>query len=262
MYTSLRTDPLCSLPGCNARSSADAANFAAFLSILRRTIGSQKLLTAAVSVNGIIGADGNTMASLAQFGTYLNYINLMTVSCCTAASELIPRLTDELSPQYDIGSARPPRIALAHSLTVLSHSQRSLGISDRSRWPATYVRQQRFLDRASRQLVDLARLPCGQDPPVSYGELARWRWLLITVFGSGIPSYGISFTTSSSTLATISTRGYQSQIYQAWTKVVPKGMIGDGNAASTDICGNTSSGYNGQWNLKALVAEGVSHGVL
>lgn len=77
------------------------------------------------------------------------------------------------------------------------------------------------------------------------------------MYCSGIPSYGVSYTTKSSTLATSTINGYSSKIYQEWTRVVPKGMAGDSNTASTDICGVTSAAYNGQWNLKALINEGL-----
>lgn len=39
---------------------------------------------------------------------------------------------------------------------------------------------------------------------------------------------------------------------------MPKGADGDSNGSSTDICGNTNSGYSGQWTYKALINQGVS----
>ncbi|GAA5929970.1 hypothetical protein JCM10213_002833 [Rhodosporidiobolus nylandii] len=76
----------------------------------------------------------------------------------------------------------------------------------------------------------------------------------------GIPSYAISFTTTSSTLEQTSVLGgkWTSELYQQWTKVTPKGAAGDSNAGGTDVCGNTSSGsYSGQWQYKDLISEGL-----
>ncbi|GAA6005012.1 hypothetical protein JCM10207_008478 [Rhodosporidiobolus poonsookiae] len=64
--------------GCNAISPSDASNFLAFLKVLRATIGTDALITAAVSTAGINGEDGKVMDSLAGFGDYLDYLNLMT----------------------------------------------------------------------------------------------------------------------------------------------------------------------------------------
>ena len=36
------------------------------------------------------------------------------------------------------------------------------------------------------------------------------------------------------------------------------GAPGDSNAAYTDQCGTTSSGYNGQWQFRQMISEGVS----
>jgi hypothetical protein len=75
---------------------------------------------------------------------------------------------------------------------------------------------------------------------------------------SGIPSYAISFTTKSSSLASSTVSGYPSKLYQAWTGVVPKGASGDSNAESTDVCGVKSRAYHGQWKYVDLISEGVS----
>lgn len=76
---------------------------------------------------------------------------------------------------------------------------------------------------------------------------------------SGIPAYAISFTTKSSHLASVSIAGgkWDSKAYQDWTAVVPRGGPSDVNASSTDPCGNTSSGYSGQWLYKELISEGI-----
>ncbi|GAA5880937.1 hypothetical protein JCM3774_001782 [Rhodotorula dairenensis] len=75
----------------------------------------------------------------------------------------------------------------------------------------------------------------------------------------GIPSYAISFTTSSSKLATVSIESgkWQSKAYQNWTRVVPQGAPGDSNAAATDSCGKACAGYSGQWQYKELVSNGL-----
>ncbi|GAA6004810.1 hypothetical protein JCM11491_002240 [Sporobolomyces phaffii] len=63
--------------GCNAVSPDDSANFVLFLKTLRGLVGTN-LITAAVSVSGINGPDGSALASFAEYGSLLDYINLMT----------------------------------------------------------------------------------------------------------------------------------------------------------------------------------------
>lgn len=76
---------------------------------------------------------------------------------------------------------------------------------------------------------------------------------------SGIPAYGISFQTNSSTLATTTTpEGIQTQIYQTWTRVVPQGAPGDTNTTETDVCGTQTNSFNGNWKYSQLIQAGVS----
>ncbi|GAA5854552.1 hypothetical protein JCM8547_004881 [Rhodosporidiobolus lusitaniae] len=64
--------------GCNNPTSADSANLLALLKLLRRSLERSKLITAAVSTSGIFGEDGMALNSFREFGTYLDYLNLMT----------------------------------------------------------------------------------------------------------------------------------------------------------------------------------------
>ncbi|KAK4701180.1 chitinase, partial [Phenoliferia sp. Uapishka_3] len=64
--------------GCNIVRESDAANLLAFLKVLRQVFGKDKILTAAVSATGFVGADGNALSSVAEYAKYLNYANLMT----------------------------------------------------------------------------------------------------------------------------------------------------------------------------------------
>ncbi|KAL8279923.1 hypothetical protein RQP46_007773 [Phenoliferia psychrophenolica] len=64
--------------GCNTISDNDAANYLAFLQILRRSLGTSKLITAAVSSAGFLDPNGKPLQSVTNFKNYLNYINLMT----------------------------------------------------------------------------------------------------------------------------------------------------------------------------------------
>ncbi|GAA5986899.1 hypothetical protein JCM10908_000944 [Rhodotorula pacifica] len=75
----------------------------------------------------------------------------------------------------------------------------------------------------------------------------------------GIPAYAISFTTNSSTLATVSIDNgkWQSKAYQAKVAEVPQGAPDDSNAPGKDECGNESAGYSGQWQYKELVSNGL-----
>ncbi|ORY91527.1 glycoside hydrolase superfamily, partial [Leucosporidium creatinivorum] len=67
--------------GCNTVRANDAAHLLSFLKVLRSTIGSKKLITAAVSSAGFIGIDGEALTSgLGPYAKYLNYINLMTLN--------------------------------------------------------------------------------------------------------------------------------------------------------------------------------------
>ncbi|GAA6005406.1 glycoside hydrolase family 18 protein [Rhodotorula paludigena] len=63
--------------GCNVVNPQDSANLLAFLKVLRKTIGTSKLITAAVSTGGFLGPDGAPLPSFAEFGAYFDYINLM-----------------------------------------------------------------------------------------------------------------------------------------------------------------------------------------
>ncbi|GAA5971887.1 hypothetical protein JCM11641_001557 [Rhodosporidiobolus odoratus] len=65
--------------GCNTRSPQDSANLLSFLQVLRKAIGSDKLITAAVSTAGFLSEDGTTpVADFAPYAKYVDYINLMT----------------------------------------------------------------------------------------------------------------------------------------------------------------------------------------
>ncbi|BGO90739.1 hypothetical protein JCM10020v2_002382 [Rhodotorula toruloides] len=64
--------------GCNAVSGDDSAHLLAFLKVLRSQIGSSKLITAAVSTDGFLGANGKALSDFKPYGQYLDYINLMT----------------------------------------------------------------------------------------------------------------------------------------------------------------------------------------
>ncbi|ORY86033.1 chitinase [Leucosporidium creatinivorum] len=183
--------------GCNNPTGWDAANYLAFLKVLRSTIGTSNLITAAVSVNGIIGINGSPLASFADFAKYFDYINLMT---------------------YDIAGPWSDKTG-----------------------PTSPLRT------------------CSSDTSVTQAvELWTSRGFPASKILLGIPSYGISFTTKSSTLATTNVAGYSSRIYQSWTGVTPKGAPGDSNAAGTDVCGNKGNGgYSGQWTYKQLISEGL-----
>lgn len=69
----------CSDAGCNVVNPQDSANLLAFLKVLRKTIGTSKLITAAVSTGGFLEPDGAPLPSFAEFGAYFDYINLMAV---------------------------------------------------------------------------------------------------------------------------------------------------------------------------------------
>ncbi|TNY18602.1 chitinase, partial [Rhodotorula diobovata] len=64
--------------GCNAVNKDDSAHLLSFLKVLRQKLGTSKLITAAVSTEGFAGPDGSPLASFAEYGKYLDYVNLMT----------------------------------------------------------------------------------------------------------------------------------------------------------------------------------------
>ncbi|GAA5892941.1 glycoside hydrolase family 18 protein [Sporobolomyces salmoneus] len=74
--------------GCNAISPDDSANFVLFLKELRSIVGKDNLLTAAVSVSGINGPDGSALSSFAEYGSLLDYINLMTYDISGSWSQI------------------------------------------------------------------------------------------------------------------------------------------------------------------------------
>ncbi|KAM0786063.1 hypothetical protein ACM66B_006874 [Microbotryomycetes sp. NB124-2] len=183
--------------GCNQISGWDASQFIQLLKETRAAIGTSKLQTAAMSVNGLIGINGQALESFATFAPDLDYVNLMTYDI---AGPWDKEKTGPTSPLRTCGS-----------------------------------------DTSVEQAVNLF---------LSRGFPASK--LLV-----GIPSYGVSWTTTSSTLSTRTFGSYSSKVYQKWTGVVPKGQPGDSNAPYTDQCGNRSSGYNGQWTYKTLISSGL-----
>ncbi|GAA5864216.1 hypothetical protein JCM1840_006704 [Sporobolomyces johnsonii] len=182
--------------GCNAVSPDDAANFLSFLETLRNTIGSDKLITAAVSVNGILGSDGQPLTSLKAYGDYLDYVNLM---------------------DYDVSGSWSTTTGPNAPLRSCSSSTSA---------------------QAAVELWTKAGFPASK--------------ILL-----GIPTYSHSFTTNSSTLETTQIGSYSSQLYQPWTGVTPKGGPDDSDAASTDACGTTSSGYSGEWEYSEMISNGL-----
>lgn len=66
--------------GCNSIDKDDSAHLLSFLKVLRSKIGASKLITAAVSTDGFLGANGKALSSFKPYGQYIDYINLMTVS--------------------------------------------------------------------------------------------------------------------------------------------------------------------------------------
>ncbi|GAA5821997.1 hypothetical protein JCM11251_004817 [Rhodosporidiobolus azoricus] len=184
--------------GCNVISPSDSTNLLHFLKLLRTTIGSHSLITAAVSTGGIYGPDGTALSDFSPYAKYLDYINLMA---------------------YDISGSWSPTTGPNAPLRTCK--------SDSS-------------VQASVKLWTSRGFPAAK--------------ILL-----GIPSYAISFTTTSLTLKKdyINNGKWTSLLYQEWTKVTPPGAPGDSNAESTDVCGNKASGYSGQWQYKQLIEEGL-----
>ncbi|GAA5854560.1 hypothetical protein JCM8547_004885 [Rhodosporidiobolus lusitaniae] len=73
--------------GCNSISSSDSANFLELLKLLRKKLGSKKLITAAVSTSGLIGENGEVLSDFSPYGEYLDYLNLMTYDVSGSWSE-------------------------------------------------------------------------------------------------------------------------------------------------------------------------------
>jgi len=48
--------------------------------------GKEMKLTAAVSMTGLLGADGNPLSDVSEFASYLDYIQIMAVSPLSAMS--------------------------------------------------------------------------------------------------------------------------------------------------------------------------------
>lgn len=61
----------------NPYSSADAANLLSFFTALRNALGSLKLITAAVTQQPWLGANGSPLANVASYAAQLSYVNIM-----------------------------------------------------------------------------------------------------------------------------------------------------------------------------------------
>ncbi|KAL8276833.1 hypothetical protein RQP46_010764 [Phenoliferia psychrophenolica] len=74
----------------------------------------------------------------------------------------------------------------------------------------------------------------------------------------GTAAYGYAFTTTSSQLSNTTIGSFDSQIYQSMSSTLPKGDSSDVySTGSTDVCGTTSSGYSGYWEMNELISEGL-----
>lgn len=106
---------------------------------------------------------------------------------------------------------------------------------------------------------------CGADASVT-SAVEAWSnaGFPLNKLNVGIPSYGTSWTTNSSTLENVSnelTKPYGgSKLFQPFNGI-PKGNAED-TKPTTDECGNVSNEYSGAWKYNELVEAGVSSSTL
>lgn len=70
----------------NPHSSADAANLLSFFTSLRKALGSSKLITAAVSHQPWLGANGSPLTNVSAYAAQMSYVNIMNYDVWGASS--------------------------------------------------------------------------------------------------------------------------------------------------------------------------------
>ncbi|GAA5993926.1 hypothetical protein JCM5350_005477 [Sporobolomyces pararoseus] len=86
--------------GCNSIRDKDSANLLKFLKVLRREIGTEKLITAAVSTSPFNGPSAEPLEDVSAFAKYFDYLNLMTYDISGSWSET----TGPLAPLRSCGA--------------------------------------------------------------------------------------------------------------------------------------------------------------
>ena len=61
----------------NPHSSSDAANLLSFFTSLRSSLGSSKIISAAVTCLPWVGSNGNPLTNVASYAAQLTYANIM-----------------------------------------------------------------------------------------------------------------------------------------------------------------------------------------
>ncbi|KAL8276452.1 hypothetical protein RQP46_011154 [Phenoliferia psychrophenolica] len=169
--------------GCNNISSADSANLLLFVKELKHQLGPSKIITAAVSVNGLYGADGTILTDVSEYAKYIDYLNVMN---------------------YDVTGT----------------------------WSGS---------TGPNSPLNACNSGVGADTTI-----ALWT-------GAGFPANQLML----SQLSNTTIGNYTSQIYQAMSTTLPKGDSSDNYTTSTDVCGVTTTGYLGHWEMYELISEGL-----
>ncbi|KAL8276834.1 hypothetical protein RQP46_010765 [Phenoliferia psychrophenolica] len=182
--------------GCNNISTADSANLLHFVKELRRQLESSKIITAAVSMTGFVGPDGEVLSDFSEYAKYIDYLNIMS---------------------YDVTGT----------------------------WSGS---------TGPNSPLNVCNSDAGADTAIEVwtgGGFPAHQILL------GVPAYGYAFMTLSSKLSTTMIGNYTSKIYQAMSTTLPKGDSSDNYTTSTDVCGVTTTGYLGNWEMNELISEGL-----
>ncbi|KAH7102155.1 glycoside hydrolase [Auriculariales sp. MPI-PUGE-AT-0066] len=94
--------------GCNKIRPEDSDNFLEFLDVLRHTVGPDVRLTSAVSVWGIMGADGKIYNRTSEFANYLDYVTIMAYDIYNVFATTtgpLGALYDTCATQYGHGAS-------------------------------------------------------------------------------------------------------------------------------------------------------------
>lgn len=97
----------------NILSRDDSANFLKFLKVLRNVLGPDSRISAAVSVHGFMGADGNYLKDHKPFSDYLDFITIMAYDLYSPSST---ELAGPNAPLFD--TCNDPSVKFSASQAV------------------------------------------------------------------------------------------------------------------------------------------------
>ncbi|GJE87344.1 glycoside hydrolase family 18 protein [Phanerochaete sordida] len=102
----------------NPHSSSDAANLLSFFTSLRKALGTAKLITAAVTHEPWLGANGSPLTSVATYAAQLSYVNIMNYDVWGSSSTPGPN-----APLGNLcGTSRQPQASAQAAFAQWTHA--------------------------------------------------------------------------------------------------------------------------------------------